>query len=82
MICIDCNSNWTDLLLEIYFIICSINGGKLFEEPAVLEVKPLPVMAPAPVAVSKPVVAVPKKPTKDENLAKLKTMTSDFFAQM
>jgi len=61
-----------------------INGGKSFEEPAVLEVKPVPVMAPAPVpvAVPKPVVAVPKKPTKDENLAKLKNMTSDFFAQM
>ena len=45
-----------------------------------------PVFTPAPAPVAKPALApaasIPKKATKDENLAKLKNMTSDFFSEM
>jgi len=39
-----------------------------------------PTSAPAPAPAPTP--SIPKASTKDENLAKLKSMTSDFFAQM
>jgi len=59
-----------------------ISGGTSFEEPVV----ETPVFTPAPAPVAKPAPApaasIPKKATKDENLAKLKNMTSDFFSEM
>lgn len=57
-----------------------INGS--FEEP-VVEI-PAPIIPePIPVKEASPVAAsIPKKPTKDDNLAKLKNMTSDFFSDM
>ena len=55
------------------------NDVKVEDEPAPVVVTAPVVEAPKPVA---PAVTIPKKPTKDENLAKLKNMTSDFFSQM
>jgi len=55
-----------------------INGGTSFDAPVVTVADPEPVSAP----VAAPVPSIPKKATKDENLAKLKSMTNDFFSQM
>jgi hypothetical protein len=55
-----------------------INGGASFDEPVVIVADPEPVSAP----VAAPAPSISKKPTKDENIAKLKSMTNDFFSQM
>mmetsp|Transcript_1920 Transcript_1920/g.3497 ORF Transcript_1920/g.3497 Transcript_1920/m.3497 type:complete len:371 (+) Transcript_1920:78-1190(+) len=59
-----------------------INGSS-FDSPAKVPTKQ-PVVTPAVSSVTVPLntTSVPKRSTKDENLAKLKDMTSDFFSQM
>jgi len=60
-----------------------INGGSSsFDSPAfdIPAVDPVPVSA--PVATPAPEPSISKKPSKVENLAKLKSMTNDFFSQM
>mmetsp|Transcript_17111 Transcript_17111/g.24883 ORF Transcript_17111/g.24883 Transcript_17111/m.24883 type:complete len:380 (-) Transcript_17111:977-2116(-) len=62
--------------LEEDLMISGHTGSFDTSTPAVVE--PEPVAAPVPA----PTPSIPKASTKDENLAKLKSMTSDFFAQM
>jgi hypothetical protein len=64
-------------------LFCSINEGSFYEEPVVEAPSSVPVPAvPVPKPTHAPALSIPKKPTKDENLAKLKNMTSDFFSDM
>ena len=68
-------------ILLTFLLFLRINGNASYESATpVAPVAPAPVAA-APVPAA-PTASIPKANTKDQNLAKLKSMTNDFFSQM